>query len=330
MFIQVADDVVVTIGAASSIFLTSFILSSQKTDECVVVSPNFPATADDLIALSTKVNYLWTSFENQYSIDIDEFSNILNENVKLVSLASPSNPSGVCVSHDKIREMLSVMKEKAPNAFLLIDETYREASFKEDDQVEPSAATIDPKIISISSLSKALGAPGIRIGWLICRDAEFIHKVIVAKMNILICCPNIEEFLACELLKKKQDVLVNQKVCFSHGSKTIYSFFCKKVHLTNAFNIMKKWISNNSEFVEWVEPNRGALCLVSLKKDKFPTEESIKQFYNACADEQLMVGKGSWFREDDRRFRVGFGYPKIEELPEALKALSSALQKSSS
>lgn len=89
---------------------------------------------------------------------------------------------------------------------------------------------------------------------------------------------------------------------------------------------MKDWIIEHSEFVEWVEPDRGALCCVSLQKQKFPLDEHVKQFYVACSREKLMVGKGSWFRENDRRFRVGFGYPLLDKLPEALSALSRALR----
>lgn len=187
-------------------------------------SPNFPAAADDLIAMNMKINFLCSSFENQYNFELSEFSSILNENVKLVSLASPSNPSGACISHEKITKMIEIMKEKAPNAFLLIDETYREAIIKDNDKVESSAAILDPKVISISSVSKALGAPGIRIGWVICRDSQFLQKIIVAKMNILICCPNIEEFLATELLKKKDEILDKQKVILIDFCFAFYLF----------------------------------------------------------------------------------------------------------
>ena len=143
---------------------------------------------------------------------MDEFAAALNENTKLVSIPSPGNPSGVCVPLETIQKMVEIMKEKAPAAYLLVDETYREALLHEDDSVGPSASVVSDKVISLSSLSKAVGAPGLRIGWMICRDKTLIQKIIVAKMNILICCPTMEEFFSIELFKKKQELLDRQRV----------------------------------------------------------------------------------------------------------------------
>jgi aspartate/methionine/tyrosine aminotransferase len=49
---------------------------------------------------------------------------------------------------------------------LLLDETYREMTFGE---TLPVAASLNPRVISASSLSKTYGLPGIRIGWLVCQ-----------------------------------------------------------------------------------------------------------------------------------------------------------------
>uniref|UniRef100_A0A6U1WWM6 Aminotransferase class I/classII large domain-containing protein n=1 Tax=Vannella robusta TaxID=1487602 RepID=A0A6U1WWM6_9EUKA len=307
------DDVVVTIGAVSSLFLVSFLLCSpQRNDECLIVSPNFPAAIDGLIALGVTVNFLSSKFENKYQLDMDEFAVALNENTKLVSIPSPGNPSGVCVPLETIQKMVEIMKEKAPAAYLLVDETYREALLHEDDSVGPSASVVSDKVISLSSLSKAVGAPGLRIGWMICRDKTVIQKIIVAKMNILICCPTMEEFFSIELFKKKQELLDRQRE-----------------HLSKNFELLKQWMEEHSSWLEWVQPDRGALCCAALTKQKFPSEDSVTAFYDACKQHKLMVGRGSWFREDDRRFRVGFGYLEYEEFKLALYALSAALQASS-
>ena len=50
---------------------------------------------------------------------------------------------------------------------LLVDETYRDLALSPP---LPIAATLGKHVISVSSLSKAFGAPGIRVGWIVNTD----------------------------------------------------------------------------------------------------------------------------------------------------------------
>jgi hypothetical protein len=51
---------------------------------------------------------------------------------------------------------------RAPGCGVLVDETYRAATYGE--APPPSAARLGPAVVTCSSLSKAHGAPGLRIG----------------------------------------------------------------------------------------------------------------------------------------------------------------------
>jgi len=74
--------------------------------------------------------------------------------------------------------------------FLLVDETYRDISFKVS---TPLAATLSKNNISISSVSKAYGIPGIRLGWIISSDKSLQDLFLAAKELIHICNSGIDE-----------------------------------------------------------------------------------------------------------------------------------------
>ena len=159
------DDVVVTAGGMHALFLLAFVLC-ERGAETVITNPCFPLSRNALAAVGAEIRVLPLSFDQGYRLDPRDLRTALSPQTKLVSLASPQNPSGVAISFEVLRETLALMQEISPDAYLLVDETYRDATYA-DDPVAETALALGPKVISVASLSKCHGAPGLRIGWAI-------------------------------------------------------------------------------------------------------------------------------------------------------------------
>ncbi len=65
--------------------------------------------------------------------------------------------------------------------YLLFDETYRDITYGKP---LPVAATLSDKAISVCSMSKSWGVPGIRIGWLVTKNQSLMDMFIAAKEQI--------------------------------------------------------------------------------------------------------------------------------------------------
>ena len=99
----------------------------------------------------------------------------------------------------------------------------------------------------------------------------------------------------------------------------------RRIHSQHGVDLTRKWVQANSAFIEWVEPEAGALCCVRLKESVFD-DAAVVQFYEAAKAADVQMANGNWFGEHSRVFRLGFGYMDIEGLKVALEKLGEVLR----
>ena len=171
-----------------------------------------------------------------------------------------------------------MMRDVAPNAYLLVDETYRDASYGVEDLL-PSAAALGPRVITGASVSKAYGAPGLRAGWLTVREPDLRERLMVAKMNTVISGSPLDETLAAAVIENRHRILEPRRSLLAAGRTKVAD-----------------WVTSERGRVEWVKPQGGALCCLRLSPAAFD-DEGIRRFWAALPAAELQLGNGAWFGE---------------------------------
>jgi aspartate/methionine/tyrosine aminotransferase len=97
-------------------------------------------------------------------------------------VTQPHNPTGASFDRATLDALVELAERSG--AVLLVDETYRDLTHGD---ALPLAASLSPRALSVSSMSKAYGLPGLRIGWVVCRDPELGERLLAAKEQGLIC-----------------------------------------------------------------------------------------------------------------------------------------------
>ncbi|MGO1117499.1 pyridoxal phosphate-dependent aminotransferase [Rhodovibrionaceae bacterium A322] len=300
-----AEDVVLTIGGMQTLFLTAYILC-EPGEEVVVVTPIFPNALSVLRTVGARVRELRLSFDQGYRLTPKDIRPLLSGRTRLVSLASPQNPSGVSFDLDTIKALLDLMADICPDAYLLIDETYRQAVYGTRD-TQASAASLSPKVISCASLSKCHGVPGLRSGWAITQDPELREQIMLGKFETVICGSAVDEALALQVMEKQEEIISR-----------------RRPHLQAGYERTRDWVTANASLLEWVPPSAGALCCVRLRPDVV-SDQQVDDFYHSLPRFDVRVAPGDWFGEDKRVFRLGFGLLSMPDLEAGLAALSEAL-----
>lgn len=294
------DDILITAGASSALFYIATSLL-DKDDHLIVVKPNYATNIETPRAIGCDISFALATFENNFQLDINEIESLIKPNTKYISLTTPHNPTGTSMSERDLKRLVTIVEKH--KIYLLFDETYREMTL---DTMLPVAATLSNRVISVSSLSKTYGIPGIRLGWLVCRDKELMHLFLCAKEQVGICGSVIDEAIGYHaLLQKKEWLIYNNN------------------RIKEACEVVKQWIENEP-LLEWVPPVGGCVCFPRINNK---VAIDLDEFYKVLNEKYgTYVGPGHWFEESKRNFRIGYAWPALNELKAGLKGISSALQ----
>jgi aspartate/methionine/tyrosine aminotransferase len=293
------DDVLVTAGAASALFIVATTLLGAG-DHVLVCAPNYATNLETPRAVSADLEAFELSFDDGWKLDLERLAARLRPDTRLVSVTYPHNPTGSMISRDELTALVALV-ESHPVARLLVDETYRELAYADP---LPMAASLSPRVVAVSSMSKTYGLPGLRVGWLTCRDERLMETFLAAKEQIFICGAVLEEDLAARVLDRRADVLALVR------AKT-------EQHLGD----VRDWIGGH-ELFEWVEPKAGVVCFPRIRPE---IAVDLDGFYTALLERHgTYVGPGHWFDQDRRYFRLGFAWPTREALARGLEGLDLA------
>jgi aspartate/methionine/tyrosine aminotransferase len=296
------NHVLVTNGAAGALFIVHSALLTSN-DHLIVVRPNYATNIAVPEAIGCAISYIDLKFENAWNVDVNAIEQAISNTTKLISITTPHNPTGMVMDDKVLNDMVALAERK--NIFLLVDETYRDAGFKTP---YPIMASKSKKVISVSSLSKAFGLPGLRIGWLLSQDGKLMETFLAAKEMIYISNSALDEEVAHQFLKRKEK-------------------FAETIHGNVAanFKVLVNWLKQERS-LECVLPCGGVVCFPRVRNAK---AFDADKFYSTLMEKyKTMVGPGHWFSMPDYYFRLGFGWVDNATFAKGLENISLALKES--
>ena len=291
------DHVIVTPGAATALFCVATALL-ERGDHAIVVRTNYATNLETPRAIGADLETVDLTFERGWRLDVDDVAaRIRPGSTRLISVTTPHNPTGTLLPEADLKRLVGLAEQN--DAVLLVDETYRDLTHTGDRT--PLAAGLSPNVVSVSSMSKAYGLPGLRIGWMITTDPELAEQLLAAKEQIAICGSTIDEHIAGRVLADRSRIL---------------GPILDDVRARLA--IVDEWMAGQDTF-EWVRPGGGVVGLVRFRPE-VPVD-AVAFHRILLAEHGTYVGPGHWFEVDDRHLRLGFGWPTIDELRAGLDAL---------
>ncbi|MCV6639057.1 capreomycidine synthase [Candidatus Albibeggiatoa sp. nov. NOAA] len=292
-----AQNVMVGNGSSEVIFLLMNALL-KAGDEIVVVEPCYPALRQIAASIGCEVKDWNLHFEDQFEPDLNRLASLLTDKTKMVVINFPHNPTGASLSHQQQQELVDLVSKT--DAYLVWD-----AVFVDINHAEPlqDFHQLYEKTISIGTLSKAYGLPGIRVGWAFAPD-EVLKQCVHWRDYITICLSPLIDGIATHVMQH---------------AKTLIDL--RQQQAETNLSIVSAWMNAHQDYVQWI-PSKGGVS-------SFPRFTQVDDIETFCRDlmeqENVLLAPGTCFGHQ-QHVRLGFG-AATETLQGGLDRLSQFLQR---
>jgi hypothetical protein len=201
------DDVLVFAGAEEAMFWALQELVGPG-DHAIVTVPNYQSTESLPQATGAAVSGLTLRPEDGWAVDLDALSALIRPNTRLLAVNFPNNPTGALPDRATWAALIALCEERGIRLFS--DEVYRGLEPDGTPRLR-QAADASPTALSLGVMSKAYGLPGLRIGWLACRDRAVLERLETRKHYTSICSASPSELIATHALRRGDELTARNR-----------------------------------------------------------------------------------------------------------------------
>lgn len=157
-------------NGASELFLG--IVHAIRPKKTLIPVPSFYGYKHASEAVDSDIIY-YPLNENEEFLLNDKFFEILTEDIDLIFLANPNNPTGKLMSKEYIRKLLNICKNN--NIWVVLDECFIEFSGNEFSML--TEIEDYDNLLLVRAFTKIFSIPGVRLGYMVCSNINILERI---------------------------------------------------------------------------------------------------------------------------------------------------------
>ena len=294
-----ASEILTFVGAEEGIFAAMHALLGPD-DHAITVIPNYQSVESVPLSICDTTGVALNP-EHGWELDLGRLRAAIRPNTRVICINFPHNPTGKVISRGLLDEIISLCR--ARGIYLFSDEVYRLIE-RRPEMTLPQVADIYERGISLGVMSKAYGLPGIRVGWVACKDAEALRRMERMKHYTSICGAAPSELLAQIALKARDRILARNRSLIVRNLALLETFFAE-----------------HSDLFGWYLPDGGCIGF-----PRYLGREGVEAFASNLVEQSgVLVLPASVYQSDlgptpTDRFRIGYGRGNMDAGLAAMRA----------
>ncbi len=280
-------------------FITMNVLL-KSTDHVITISPGYLSLYQVVKSINCELSY-WKPNTENWDFSTKELEKLVKKNTRLIIINFPHNPTGSYLTVSQLNEIVEIAKKN--DIYIFSDEMYHKLIIDDIEELPP-ICDIYSKGISLWGTSKTFGLAGLRIGWLVSHDKEFLKKVLSFKDYLSICSSAPAEILS--------------MIALNNIDKFLMPNIRKIRDNIRFFDIFS---GKHKEIEDFIPPKAGSTAFVKLN-----IEGSSLDFSNKLVKEAgIMTLPAEIFEFPGKFIRIGFGRKNFSEALEKFEEYLNAI-----
>lgn len=287
------ERVVPTHGSSEAIFLVMQALLAPG-QEVVAVEPCYPQLAAFAEAKGCRMVPWHLAPEDGFVPDLDRAAELIGPETRMVVVNFPHNPTGATLDRAGQERLVELCDRVG--AWLVWDGAFTRVTYVGEPLPEP--IHLSPRAISLGTLSKCYGLPGLRVGWVVA-EPRVLERFNHLRDYTLLHLSPLVEWIAQRVVEGAERLLAPRRLQAAGNRATL-----------------ARWVDAQEGRVDWV-PSAGGVS-------SFPRLVGVPDVDLFCRrlaeSRRVMLVPGRCFGHPDR-VRLGFG-GSPEELARGLDRLT--------
>ena len=275
------DNILVTTGAIEANFLLFNVLLDTG-DHVIAPYPAYQQLYSVPKAIGCDVSLWKITPENDFCYDLNALNSLVTPKTRLIIVNTPHNPTGAMLSENELQQIYSLAE--SVGAMVLCDEAYRWLTIPGGQRFAPPICQFGSKGISVGTISKPFGLPGLRSGWMV-TSKEIIEKCWAMRDYVSLSPGKLNDAIAILAFKNREKIINRNNAII-------------KQNLESA----KLWVENHADILSWKPPRGGLLALLKYQLDITSLELADK----LATEYSVMLAPGASFGYENY-LRIGIG-----------------------
>ena len=252
-----AGNVLVTNGATGANLL-AFQSMIKTRDHVITMYPSYMQLLSLPKAVAgLDVSYWKADVHHNQGLDFQELRELVQPNTKMIIINNPNNPLGSILTPEMQQKIVDLAR--ANDITLVVDEIFRplfHGAMKSQSFLE--MADKEDKVIVTSSMSKAWGLNGTRVGWLATKNATIFARCFNLSLYTCAAVGRIDEIIAGEALSER----CRQKILAKH-----------LLMAQKNLELLDNFVSDHQEVCAWVRPTAGGTAFLRFTSQGNPVND---------------------------------------------------------
>ena len=202
--------------------LISLFIQIEHPRKAMIIGPTYSEYEREISLGGGSSLYYPLKEEQDFALDVKDFTAQLNESIDLLVICNPNNPTSGAIGQASMRKILDVCKQN--DIFVMVDETYVEFADQAKHITSIPLTAYYNNIIILRGTSKFFAAPGLRLGYAVTGNRDLIKAINTSKNPWTIISLAV---IAGEIMFRDSSYISQTKALISGERERIYDLISK-------------------------------------------------------------------------------------------------------